>query len=437
MAKSRYSEEEAVQKPAGELLNTLGWDVYYCYDEEVLGQQGTLGRSSYSEVILERDLMTALVELNEHLSEAECKQAIQTLKQVFVSDSLLQTNETKYRMLRDGIPVERKLPDGSTRTDLAQVFDFDHPAENHFVAAEELWVQGSLYKRRCDMVGFVNGIPLLFVEFKRHDIDVFRAYEGNYTDYQTSIPQLFYYNAFVILSNGLESKVGTLGSPYEFFHEWKRLKEEEEGSVALETMLRGICKKENFLDLFENFILFDHSNMPAAKILARNHQYLGVNEALQKYIEREFNDGKLGVFWHTQGSGKSYSMVFLAEKIRRTQTGSPTFLIVTDREELDTQISETFEACGCLKGLTAESCRATSGKDLVSKLKGNPSYIFSLIQKFNQPDAEPIYPDHDIVIFSDEAHRSNNGECANNMLHLLPTASRIGFTGTPILDTTT
>lgn len=435
MPKSRYSEEEAVQIPAGELLrDKLGWELVYCYDEEKLGVDGTLGRASYEDVLLERDLMTALVELNEHLSEGECRQAMAILKEVFVGDTPLSINEAKYKMLRDGIPVPRKMPDGSTRTDRARVFDFEYPQNNHFVAAEELWVKGPMHRRRCDLVGFVNGVPLLFVEFKRHDKDVYTAYKDNYTDYQDTIPQIFYYNAFVVLSNGLESKVGTLGSPYEFFHEWKRLHEEDAGNVDLETMLLGICKKENLLDLFDNFVLFDHYDTPAAKILARNHQYLGVNDAIEAYKERELREGKLGVFWHTQGSGKSYSMVFLAEKIRRKFSGSPTFLVLTDREELDKQISETFESCGCLAGVAAERCRATSGKDLIKKLEGNPSYVFSLIQKFNQDDVEAIRPEHDIIILSDEAHRSNNGICAENMMRLLPTASRIGFTGTPILD---
>ena len=398
-----------------------------------MGPAGTLGRDSYADVLLHRELLAALVELNEHLTPEECEQAISTLKEVFVGDSLLQTNEAKYLMLRDGIPVKKTMPDGSAVTELAQVFDFAHPENNSYVAEEELWVKGPLHRRRCDLVGFVNGVPLLFVEFKRHDKDVLRAYEDNYTDYQDTIPQIFYYNAFVMLSNGLESKVGTLGSPYEFFNEWKRLAEGDEGSVALETMLRGICSKDVLLDLFQNFVLFDHFGSPAAKIMARNHQYLGVNEAVRAYAERRLREGKLGVFWHTQGSGKSYSMVFLAEKIRRTQAGSPTFLVLTDRDELNRQISETFESCGCLAGVPAARCRATSGEDLVEKLRSNPSYVFSLIQKFNQPDAEPIYPDHDIVVLSDEAHRSNNGVFADNMLRLLPTASRLGFTGTPIL----
>lgn len=434
MAKNRYSEEEAVQKPAGELLASMGWEVHYCFDEEELGCAGTLGRESYRDVLLKRDLEYALLELNEWMDEADAAEAIKTLSQAFVGDSLLQTNEAKYKMLRDGIPVRKLDANGAPRTELAQVFDFDHPKMNRFVAAEELWVHGPLHRRRCDLVGFVNGIPLVFMEFKRHDKDIRSAYNDNYTDYQDTVPQIFHFNAFVVLSNGLRSRVGTLGSPYEFFNEWKRLSEEDAGSVSLETMLRGMCDREALLDLFQNFILFDHFDTPAAKIMARNHQYLGVNEALEAYKNRKLNDGKLGVFWHTQGSGKSYSMVFLAEKIRRTQPGSPTFLILTDREELNKQISETFESCGCLAGIPAARCRATSGVDLADKLKGNPSYIFSLIQKFNQTETNPIIPDHDIVVFSDEAHRSNNGIFAENMARLLPTASKMGFTGTPLLS---
>ena len=337
-------------------------------------------------------------------------------------------------MIRDGIPVTVKKPNGQTETKKASVIDFQNPGNNYFLAIKELKIYGDLYRRRTDIVGFVNGIPLLFVELKKNTVDVQNAYDDNYTDYQDTIPHLFYYNAFLMLSNGTEAKVGTLGSKYEFFHEWKRLAEEDQGSVALETMLRGICKKENFLDLFENFILYDHSGGHTAKILARNHQYLGVNEAMKAYAARKLNDGKLGVFWHTQGSGKSYSMVFFAQKVRRKFEGSPTFVILTDREELNSQISDTFENCGLLGKSKASQFIATSGDDLVQKLKGNPSFIFTLIQKFNKPNAEAIYPDHDIIIMSDEAHRSQYGIFADNMMKLLPTAARIGFTGTPLLS---
>lgn len=234
------------------------------------------------------------------------------------------------------------------------------------MAIKELKIKGDLYRRRTDIVGFVNGIPLLFIELKKNTVDVQDAYTNNYTDYLDTIPHLFYYNAFLMLSNGTEAKVGTLGSKYDFFHDWKRLNEQEAGSVALETMLRGICDKANFLDLLENFILYDHSGGTTVKILARNHQYLGVNEAVKAYEARKLNNGKLGVFWHTQGSGKSYSMVFLSQKIRRKFSGSPTIVVLTDREELNTQISDTFENCGLLGKTKASKFMATSGNDLIN-----------------------------------------------------------------------
>lgn len=431
-----YSENILVQESAGNLLhNELGWDVEFAYNTEVLGNDGSFGRTSYNEILLVRYFQKALKKLNPWINDTQMLEAQKVLKNRLSTSSLLQVNEEKYFLIRDGIPVTVKKPNGQNETKKATVIDFQNPDNNHFLAIKELKIHGDLYRRRTDIVGFVNGVPLLFVELKKNTVDVQNAYDDNYTDYQDTIPHLFYYNAFLMLSNGTEAKVGTLGSKYEFFHEWKRLAEEEQGSVALETMLRGICKKENFLDLFENFILFDHSNGYTAKILARNHQYLGVNEAMKAYASRKLTDGKLGVFWHTQGSGKSYSMVFLAQKIRRKFEGSPTFVVLTDREELNSQISDTFENCGLLgKNIKASQFIASSGDDLVRKLQGNPSFIFTLIQKFNKPNEEPIYPDHDIIVMSDEAHRSQYGIFADNMVKLLPTAARIGFTGTPLLS---
>ena len=431
-----YSENILVQEAAGNLLHDeLGWDVVYAYNREVLGENGTLGRKDYKEILLKRDLRAALQKFNPWITPAQITEAIGTLEQRLSTASLMQINEEKYFLLRDGIPVTVRRPDGRTEPKRAMVIDFQNPTENRFLAVKEMKIHGDLYRRRTDIVGFVNGLPLLFVELKNTTVDVQNAYTDNYTDYLDTIPHLFYYNAFLMLSNGVEAKVGTLGSKYEFFHEWKRLSEQEAGSVALETMLRGICKKENFLDLFENFILYDHSGGRTAKILARNHQYLGVNEAVRAYAARKLNNGKLGVFWHTQGSGKSYSMVFLAQKIRRKFAGSPTIVVLTDRDELNKQISDTFENCGLLgKGTKASQYIAVSGADLEAKLRGNPSFIFTLIHKFNRPDIDPIYPDHDILIMSDEAHRTQNGIFAENMMRMLPTASRIGFTGTPLLS---
>lgn len=433
-----YSENILVQEAAGNLLETeFGWDVRSAYNTEVLGKDGSFGRESYKEILLKRYFRVALKELNPWITSTQIDEAQRKFENRLSTASLLQINEEKYNFIRDGIPVTVKRPDGKGVEKRAMVVDFQHPDDqerNRFLAIKELKIDGNYHHRRTDIVGFLNGIPLLFVELKKNTVDIENAYTDNYTDYLDTIPQLFYYNAFLILSNGVEAKVGTLGSKYEFFHEWKRLKESDEGNVALETMLRGICKKSNFIDLLENFILFDHSDGRTVKILARNHQYLGVNEAVKAYEQRKLKNGKLGVFWHTQGSGKSYSMVFLSQKIRRKYEGSPTIVILTDRDELNKQISDTFENCGLLGVAKASQFIASSGEDLAGKLRSNPSFIFTLIQKFNQSGEEPIYPDHDIIIMSDEAHRSQYGIYAENMNDLLPTASKIGFTGTPLLS---
>ena len=427
MAKD-YSEDQLIQRSTAEFLEKeLGWKSVYAFDQETLGANGTLGRTGYHEVLLTRHLGQALKQLNPWLTDKQLQECMERMTEHMSSQTLMQINEQKYQLIRDGIPVTRVKPNGETE-------EVRSPDKNEFLCVRELQVHGALYRRRADIVGFVNGIPLLFMELKNHDVEVVDAFNKNYRDYLDTIPQLFYHNAFIMFSNGLEARVGTIDSKWEFFHEWKRLTEQEAGSIELPTMLRGICKKENFLDLLENFILYDHSGGRTAKILARNHQYLGVNQAVEKYRDRELLEGKLGVFWHTQGSGKSYSMLFLAQKIRRKFEGSPTFLVLTDRDELNKQISDTFENCGLLGNVKAKKFIASSGEDLKTKLKGNPSFIFSLIQKFNDANAEPIYPDHDIIVMSDEAHRTQNGIFADNLMHILPTAHRIGFTGTPLLS---
>lgn len=430
-----YSEDQLIQRSTAELLEKeLGWKSVYAFDQESLGETGTLGRTDYHEVLLVRHFCKALKSLNPWLTDEQLQKCVERMTERMSSQTLMQINEQKYQLIRDGIPVTRTKPNGETEDVKAKVIDFQSPEKNEFLCVRELWVYGALYRRRADIVGFVNGIPLLFIELKNHDVEVVDAFNQNYRDYLDTIPQLFYFNAFVMFSNGLEARVGMIDTKWEFFHEWKRLKEEDAGNIELPTMLRGICMKENFLDLLENFILYDHSGGTTAKIMARNHQYLGVNQAVEKYRNRELLNGKLGVFWHTQGSGKSYSMLFLSQKIRRKFEGSPTIVILTDRDELNKQISDTFENCGLLGNVKAKKFIASSGEDLIAKLKGNPSFIFSLIQKFNDPQANPIYPDHDIIVMSDEAHRTQNGIFADNLMHLLPTAHRIGFTGTPLLS---
>lgn len=437
MTLNDYSEDKLIQESTAEFLeHELGWESVFAFDKEVLGENGTLGRTTQHEVLLRPRFMAALKRLNPWITDSQMEEALLKMTEHLSSASLMQTNEEKYRYIRNGIPVTYCKPNGEQDRKHAIIVDFreGHQKDNDFLVVREFIVQGLLYRRRADLVCFVNGLPLVFMEVKNHDVAVENAYTDNYSDYLDTIPQLFYYNAFSILSNGIDARIGTIGSKWEFFNQWKRLAEEEAGNIELPTMLRGVLDKQNLLDLIENFILFDHSDGKNVKILARNHQYLGVNQAVEMYRHRKELQGKMGVFWHTQGSGKSYSMLFLAQKIRRKFAGSPTILVLTDREELNTQISDKFLNCRLLGDVDkTTNFLATSGEDLVDKLKKNSSFIFSLIQKFNQPNAVPIYPDHDLIIMSDEAHRTQNGIFADNMMHLLPTACRIGFTGTPLM----
>ncbi|HEY4721308.1 MAG TPA: HsdR family type I site-specific deoxyribonuclease, partial [Anaerolineae bacterium] len=256
----------------------------------------------------------------------------------------------------------------------------------------------------------------------------------NLADYRDTIPHLLQHNAIIALGNGLQAKIGSITSKFEHFHEWKRLAEDEPGVVDMETLLKGVFNRGNFMDLFENFIVFDDSTGHTIKIVARNHQYLGVNRAIEAVRDRQARHGKLGVFWHTQGSGKSYSMVFFTRKIHRKLGGNFTFLICTDREDLDKQIYKTFAGCGLVDN-DKDRCRASDGDDLRELLGQHKSHVFTLIQKFNQPVdlATDSYTSRDdVIVITDEAHRTQYGMLALNMRNALPNASYIGFTGTPL-----
>ncbi len=273
------------------------------------------------------------------------------------------------------------------------------------------------------------------MELKTVDRDIRVAYEKNFKDYKDTVPHLFHHNAIVALANGVEAKIGSVTSRFEHFHEWKRLAEDEPGVVDMETLLKGVCDKANFIDLVENFILFDDSTGATKKILARNHQSLGVNRAIEAVRDRKNRNGKLGVFWHTQGAGKSYSMVLFTQKVHRKLGGNFTFLVLTDRDDLDTQIYKTFAGCGVVDN-DRDPCRASSGENLSRLLALQKTHIFSLIHKFNR-EVEPNQPYSergDIIVITDEAHRTQYGTLALNMRNALPNASYIGFTGTPLFS---
>jgi type I restriction enzyme R subunit len=501
------SEDRLVQATFAEHLEkVLGWESVYAWNQETFGPAGTLGRASEREVVLVRDLRAALTRLNPELPETAVNEAIAKLTHHDFSRSLTQHNQGFYKLIRDGVPVSYRDAQGSLRHSQTRVIDFGNVANNRFVAVRELKITGLRtpnYNRRADLVCFVNGLPLVFIELKAVYKNIRAGFEGNLRDYldENVIAHAFHHNAFLIVSNGDNARYGSITSTWEHFGEWKRLDERDKGSVAAEVLLNGMLAKDRLLDIVENFILFDASKAGSTrKVVARNHQVLGVNQAVaavvrQEELKRQFppgerlrhrvielpmpdvdvaaNDpglaqlkvaeqaaeyaverkdvpskaaemrtmqlverahpdlGRLGVVWHTQGSGKSYSMAFFAEKVRRTVEGNFTFVLMTDRDDLDSQIYKTFVGCGVADDQTP---RAGSGRELEQLLKQNHRYVFSLIHKFNQdvkPDS-PYSDRDDIIVISDEAHRTQAGKLARNMRLALPNAAFIGFTGTPL-----
>lgn len=431
---SLYNEERLTEESAIQLLTGLDWQKFNAYHGETFGRESFLGRESEREVVLHKWLLNALIRLNPGLPLAAYDQALEYLIQYDASKSLEQNNHAKYLLLKNGVPVDYRNEKGEiVRGKRLLAIDFDQPGNNEFLAIQQLWIQGELYRRRSDVILYVNGLPLVFIEFKAHNVDIQAAYENNLKDYKQTVPLTFLHNGFIILSNGLQSKIGSLTSLFEHFTDWKRISEEETGRISLETIIRGTCSKTNLLDIIENFILFDTTEGKVIKLVARNHQFLGVNRAIQATKDIGHRQGRLGVFWHTQGSGKSYSMVFFSQKILRKLPGDWTFLIITDRKELDTQIYETFTGVGAV---TENNVQATSREDLKRLLSENHRYVFTLIHKFGTEAGEafPVLSERrKIIVISDEAHRTQYGNLALNMRRALPNASYVGFTGTPLI----
>ena len=521
------NEDRLVQATfADHLHKVLGWESVFAHNTEVFGTpppsrhlpspsgrgaggEGgvcALGRATEREAVLFLDLRIAVQRLNPDLPASAREQAVEKLTRVDFARSLIQHNKEFHDFIRNGVPVEWRDAAGQTRHARARVIDFRNPADNRFLAVRELKLQGLRvphYNRRADLVCFINGLPLVFIELKAVYLNMRTGFDNNLSDYlsETSINHAFHHNALLIVSNGHRARYGSVTSKWEHFAEWKRNDEKDKGSVEAEVLLNGMLAKDRLLDLVENFILFDESRPGGTrKIVARNHQVLGVNQAVdsvvrQEDLKREYPAGKrlmgyfpqaselaiaaenspaarahaemhlltetvglavaqtekpyghkdlplvqrahpdlgqLGVFWHTQGSGKSYSMVMFTEKVRRHVPGNFTFVIMTDREDLDDQIWRTFIGCGMVDPKTTP--RASSGVELKEILQKDPSFVFTLIHKFNQPvdPNEPYSLRDNIIVISDEAHRTQAGRFARNMRLALPNASFLGFTGTPL-----
>lgn len=428
------SEDKLVEKPGLDLLMELGWTHADLFNEAP-GPASVTGRQSFRELVLPSRLRAALRKINQFLPDEALQQAELVLTADRSAMLPVAANREVYGVLRDGIAVQVRQPDGSFKDDRVAIIDWANPAANDFFLGSQVWIESSFYKRRPDAIGFVNGVPLLLIEWKDVTQPIQEAYDANLRDYRDTIPRLFDFNGFTILSNGLEALIGASHAPFETFAPWKRLEEGGPESVALETMLRATCAPARLLDLVENFLLFEDARGGLRKIVAKYHQVLGVNRAIDAVGEIGANRGRLGVFWHTQGSGKSLSMVMFAEKVLRRVGGNWTFVIITDRQELDDQIAGTFASVGALTKIVKD-CQAQSRAHLRELLAGQERYVFTLIHKFSTADREPmpvLSEREDIIVITDEAHRSQYDQLAANMRRALPNAAFIGFTGTPLI----
>ena len=428
-----YTEDQLVEQPAIALFAELGWNTVTA-DEETFGPIGTLERETKSEVVLIPRLHASLQKLNPSLPPEAITKAIDELTRNRSAMSLEAANREVYQFLKEGITVSIPDPErGGQKTERLRVIDWEDPAANDFLLVSQFSVTGALYTCRPDLVGFVNGLPLVVIELKKPGVPARNAFDDNLTHYKQQIPSLFWYNALLIASNGTESRVGSLTADWGRFFEWKRVEREDEPRrVSLEVMIRGTCDQTRLLDLVENFTLFSEHKAGLVKIIGQNHQFLGVNNAITSMLTaRSMGHGRGGVFWQTQGSGKSFSMVFFAQKVLRKHAGNWTFVVVTDRVELDDQIAKTFKATGAVGTAEGDQCHAGSGTQLRELLRGNHRYVFTLIQKFQTP--EVLCERSDVIVLTDEAHRSQYDTLALNMRAALPKAMFLAFTGTPLI----
>jgi len=434
------SEEQIEQALLQRLQHVHGFDVLICHTADVDDLNDGSGRADKREVIFAERLKQAVVRLNPKIPEPVIDDALARLSDKRQAMSAIAANREVDGLIRDGIPVEFENAKGNKEQEQVRVIDFNDPAANRFLAVSQLWIKGERRYRRPDILLYVNGLPLVFIELKNSNIKLRTAFDDNLTDYKQDIPQLFLTNAFCILSNAIETKVGSITAGWEYFFNWLRVEDEKEKvnrerirtqGTSLELAVAGLCAQTKLLDYFENFVIY---HKETHKIIAQNHQFIGVNNAYAVFLERKKMQGKLGVFWHTQGSGKSFSMIFYARKIFRKLTGNFTFVVVTDREDLDGQIYRNFLNTDTVK--KHEAAQPKNSEEMRKYLGQNKRIVFTLIHKFRYDKGRdyPLLSDRDdIIVIVDEAHRTQYKSLAENMRKGLPKALYLAFTGTPLL----
>lgn len=443
---ARFITENEIEQIALDILNEdLGYTVLYGPDLA----EGDSKEREYTEVVLQQRLRNAIDKLNPEIPadarEEAFKKALRT-----TTISLFENNKAFHRMLTEGIDVKFGIGDGKAKTDKVWLVDFSNPANNEFLAINQFTVIENHNNKRPDIVLFVNGLPLVVIELKNaidENADTKAAFNQLQT-YKQLIPSLFTYNAFLIVSDGWFAKGGTLSSDYSRFMEWKTADGEKivntQAEPEMEPMIKGLLNKRTLLDVIRHFIVYEKTKEKTIKKIAAYHQYYAVNKAIEKTVfatttTQEESKGRAGVVWHTQGSGKSLSMVFYTGKLVLTeQLNNPTIVVLTDRNDLDQQLFETFGNCEQL--IRQKPKQAENRDDLKDKLSvASGGVIFTTIQKFLPENPGLTYPQlsdrRNIVVIADEAHRSQYDFIdgyAKHMRDALPNASFIGFTGTPI-----
>jgi len=490
--------ENTIESFAIELLEKLGYA--YIYAPDIAPDSENPGRESFEQVLLVQRLQNAVKRINPSIPAAAQAEAIKEIQRI-ASPELLANNETFHRLLTDGIPVSKRV-DGDDRGDRVWLIDFKNPHNNEFVVANQFTIIENGNNKRPDVMLFVNGIPLVVIELKNaadENTTINSAFKQVET-YKAIIPSLFTYNGFVVISDGLEAKAGSISAGFSRFMAWKSADGKAEAShlvSQLETLIQGMLNKETLIDLIRHFIVFEKSKkedsetgittISTVKKLAAYHQYYAVNRAVESTlratgftVEHEtplsmvmespesygvpgvknqpIGDRKGGVVWHTQGSGKSLSMVFYTGKIVLA-LDNPTILVITDRNDLDDQLFDTFAASKQL--LRQEPVQAEDRNQLKELLKvASGGVVFATVQKF-QPEEGNVYEllsdRKNIVVIADEAHRTQYGFKAKTiddkdalgnvvgkkivygfakyMRDALPNATYLGFTGTPIEST--
>jgi type I restriction enzyme R subunit len=442
-----FIAEDAVEAICLEYFDELGWSVVYGTD--IAPEEPGSERASYRDVLLEGRLAAAAERLNPGITCAEVADVVATFRRPESLD-LKAENWRTYAMLTRGVPYERRQPDGTTRSDLARLIDFDAPVSNDFVAVNQFTVEGDNHTRRPDVVAFVNGIPLGIIELKvpGKDRATMRGAFDQLRTYAAQIPALMSFSACCMVSTGTQARIGPLPEHFEHFAPWKTIDGNvlaPAGSPEMEVLVRGVFDKSRFLDLVRNFVTFGDERSGLVKRLAKYHQFHAVNKAVASTLgAMERGDGRAGVVWHTQGSGKSLEMLFCVTKLMADPgMANPTVVVITDRNDLDDQLFD--EVFAPARTLPQAPIQADSREHLRQLLADRASggIVFSTMQKFGRSKTErdanrgfPVLSERsNIVVIADEAHRTQYDlidGLARNLRDALPNASFMGFTGTPI-----